>query len=1686
MINNRWITRLRSFGTNNFFKRWKILFWKNIFMRRQNIIVTILEIVIPIIFCLQIRLIFQPLALHIKNLDVYTKKDIINQLPHDVEYWYAPRNDFTDDLMSRVSRVLDIKIQPADSEKSLILLHYSKNITTKALWAIFEIDKNGRPNTLNYKIRSSEIGNIMHDEEPFYKDPYIRSGFMAFQMAIENSFIDMWKNSRISTIGENLTITRYPFYKIDFLVMRSVVYPNINIIYYITVIAFVILPMASLQKMIYDKETGFRGLMRLTNMSFTIMYLGWLNYLMMTSIPVAIACTILLYPIFMNAYVITIFLFIIMYIIVSTLVFFAIGTFFRYSIKAILMAFSIWLFLSHFTLILDQCMVKASLTWRIVSLILPHSGLLYGIVAFASGTEIDKYLLNSLKEFAIIDETQPYIDLSAPISTKRISGTTNNEYEIIYVKEKISVNAVLISWIFHIIFWLFFAIYLDNINPGQYWSAKPWYFLCKKVPSKSIYYKFKLRGSTNWSAVERMPSFIKPSILVRCATKKFGTFISYSTILNEITIDFYQNEFSVILGINGSGKSTLLKLITGIYSLTDGGIFVKGRDFKADINIKNFFGYCPQENILVNYMTTIEHLYMFGMMKGMTYKDAYANASELLKKLSLESVKNKKLKNLSNGIQRRICLGMALIGESQILILDEPTYGVDSEERKLILNLLSDIKRTKTILLATNSMEATDILADKIAIITNGTIECYGSKMYLNRRYGIGYILSLVVNENYDLHLLQMEIQEFSSEAITLRSIMGLVIRFNIPRNSRFTRLLQYLENNKQRLNIISLALTTASIEGQFLRINLASQFKERGVEHPSKEYEIIVQQRRRNILRNAKSWNRLSGTILWYQQIFAMFYKKFLHVISSWKLYLFSISLAIITLILATMIDELINNTVFDTMIKTMNLKDYADNSFNILYYAADSTLANKFLGILYKTTVSYKEKGTYHVLKTIPASKVMTNPNLHSIEFRDRCLMSIDIQPDGSIDLIYSSSFIHSGPVALNLLNNAILRYYCGSNECNIDLKSHPLIHPTKWQHQFVHSRSIRNWQNAAVIGTLFLLFPTINLGIKELNSLSKMLQINTIGVSTLMYWIPIYIIDLLIYTIAILILTAFFLVIYRKKIFLIIDIVRVLYIFLLYGACAIPLNYCVQLLTKKQQNVYLIVILINIFVILLLNGSLICPIIFHALDQYGRYLFELFVHIIPPYNLTCALSNYLILSLYNKKCHSKNTCDTEVGIEDPCCQNCGEKICFKPLNIMLTRQSGQEFFHSVFDDIINMLSMTIALHLILQIFERNNRLKWYRTPVSYESNDNTSDITVINEKKQVEEHMKFYEENQCLPEHVMLTAKNLTKRYGKIKVQNINFNVYQRDCFGILGFNNSGKTTIFEILVGQTRISAGKAVIYEYEFPKNLEMFIGMIGYCPQISGLNDFMTGRQHLILYAALRGIPFENLMDEVNKWLDLLDLLEFENVKIGNCSWGIQRKIAVLQSLIGDLPLILLNEPTSGIDVTARQAICDILYQIREMGRSLLIITHNMQEAEAMCTRVGILVEGRFVVIDSCENLKRKHDNNFILNIGVIPAFQNQHLITINNIVNEAFPGIKLKDFHMGIIKYELESNISHSNVFEILEQLRRRHTWLTDFTVNQPSMDQVFLDLTIKNDSIIQNQVLRRTKFWNFLKRFK
>ncbi|XP_024936975.1 ATP-binding cassette sub-family A member 3 isoform X2 [Cephus cinctus] len=1504
---------------------------------------------------------------------------------------------------------------------------------------------------------------MFNDEEPSDDDPYIISGFMALQMAIESSFVDMWRDQEKPIVAKQLILGRFPFYKINFLIMPSVTRPNVSVIYYMTVVAFLLLPIATLQKIIHDKKTGFRELMRMMNISITVLYIGWIYYLMIVAIPVTIVTTALLYPVYSNSNPATIAIFILTYITMTSCFMFMIGTFFNQAIKALITSLLLWLLLAHLTIVLDQFLANSSIYAKILSLALPHSGLLYGIITFTSSGQIGELSSRKLARLQMEAKTRKNFEY-------------HDVYNIISAKDKISIGIILTSWAVHIIIWSLLTVYMDNINPGRFGSAKPCYYPCKKGKKVLQDFDTTLRGTTNWSAVEQTSSKIIPSIRVKKVTKKFGRLSEKIVAVNEMSIDFYHGEFNVLLGHNGAGKSSLLKMIIGTYKPNRGQVYIEGRDYNLDEESDgHLIGYCPQENILVNYLTIVQHLYMFGMMKGMSYKNANVAALDLLDQLGLTAVKDSKTKNFSFGIQRRVCLAMALIGGAKILILDEPTYGIDPEYRRQVWDILSSIKKNKTIIMATNSMEAADILADRIAIIANGRIECYGTKMYLNRRYGIGFVLSIVIQEDCDLDNLHIEIQQYSSQPVKLRSTMGLVVRFDLARGTRMTKLLQFLEHNKEELQINSLAVNAASIEGQFLRIGLASQYRERRVYLPFDKYEGITQKRRRDLLHSEKTWERLNGRILWRQQVLTMFYKKFLHLLSSWKLYVFSIFLSFIACALTMMISELGTLFIFRTAEMHMNVTKYTANNYRMLYYAANTGNTKTFLHSLYTTGQTYNKLGNFHISKNITSSDLMIHPNLHSIEFRDRYFIAVDIMKKARVDLMYSSTAVHSGPIAINLLHNALLHYYTGSSNVKIKLNSQPIVDPRLWQHRLVHPRSIRNWENVAIAVSLLLIIPTIDMVTKEVKSVSKVLQLNTVGMTTLLYWMPIYIVDIVLYAISLLVTSLMGLLTYSSAIRITgIEFVQGFMIFLCYGVAAIPIGYLIQVFSRRTNTVYMILILMNLVIVLLINASVTLPLLVHLLGSTGKLILEIILHAFPPYVLSCIISNYITLSLYNKQCKIHNACGTDLGLEDPCCQNCKNQSCYQPLSVIFTKQSGVNYFHSIAEDILILISQAFLFNLLREIFEDKNRMKWYKM-FSNDAQviDQRVQPEILIEKEKVDKLMKVYEMENCLPGNIALVVQNLSKKYENVTVvRGINFTIKKQECFGLLGANSSGKSTIFKMLTGQSRINTGRAVIRDWELTRDHDKFIGMTGYCPQIGGLNLFLTGRQNLEMFAALRGIPFRNIAEEVNKWLDIFDLLDFENMKIESCPWGVRRKICILQCLIGDLPIILLDEPSSGIDIMTRHALCDTLHQMREMGRSLLVTTHNMEEAEALCLRVGILVDGQFIALDSCESLKQKHGSNFTLRIRLHTEFKQETLDAVMKTIEEAFPKIVFKDRHLAILKYELPSDIPYSNVFEKIEKIRIRHATVMDFSLNQPMMEQVFLALMKeRNEKMIDDE---------------
>ncbi|VDO32805.1 unnamed protein product [Haemonchus placei] len=214
-----------------------------------------------------------------------------------------------------------------------------------------------------------------------------------------------------------------------------------------------------------------------------------------------------------------------------------------------------------------------------------------------------------------------------------------------------------------------------------------------------------------------------------------------------MSLEAYVGQVTVLLGQNGAGKSTTFSVICGITSPTAGKVFICGLDIQQyRSESRKRIGLCPQANALFNQLTVDEHLWLIHGIKGAD-GDYKVEGQQLLDQLNLDEKSNELAMNLSGGQKRKLSVSMALIGHSSVVLLDEPTAGMDPGARRDVEALLEKIKVDRTVLLTTHYMDEAELLGDRVAIMVHGRVHCCGTLQFLKRRFGTGYVMTVVVAE---------------------------------------------------------------------------------------------------------------------------------------------------------------------------------------------------------------------------------------------------------------------------------------------------------------------------------------------------------------------------------------------------------------------------------------------------------------------------------------------------------------------------------------------------------------------------------------------------------------------------------------------------------------------------------------------------------------------------------------------------------------------------------------------------------------------------------------------------------------------------------------------------------------------------------------------------------------------------
>jgi len=222
-------------------------------------------------------------------------------------------------------------------------------------------------------------------------------------------------------------------------------------------------------------------------------------------------------------------------------------------------------------------------------------------------------------------------------------------------------------------------------------------------------------------------------------------------------------------------------------------------------------------------------------------------------------------------------------------------------------------------------------------------------------------------------------------------------------------------------------------------------------------------------------------------------------------------------------------------------------------------------------------------------------------------------------------------------------------------------------------------------------------------------------------------------------------------------------------------------------------------------------------------------------------------------------------------------------------------------------------------------------------------------------------------------MIKVTDLTKQFPKVlAVDHISFEAKNGEVFGLLGPNGAGKTSTIRLILSIIKPTQGSIEIDGIDMSKNSEAARAKIGAVLEDNGVYDRLSAWENVALFGELNGMARERLNPRIEELFKLLEMEEFASRRAGTFSKGMKQKVAVARALVADPPILLLDEPTAGLDVITKRSIVDFVKQEKARGKCILYSTHIMSEAEEICDRVAIIHHGRLRAVGTIPTLKSK------------------------------------------------------------------------------------------------------------------
>ncbi len=298
-------------------------------------------------------------------------------------------------------------------------------------------------------------------------------------------------------------------------------------------------------------------------------------------------------------------------------------------------------------------------------------------------------------------------------------------------------------------------------------------------------------------------------------------------------------------------------------------------------------------------------------------------------------------------------------------------------------------------------------------------------------------------------------------------------------------------------------------------------------------------------------------------------------------------------------------------------------------------------------------------------------------------------------------------------------------------------------------------------------------------------------------------------------------------------------------------------------------------------------------------------------------------------------------------------------------------------------------------------------------------------------------------------VLSVKKLNKIYRKNihALKDLNLEVNEGEILGLLGPNGAGKSTFINILAGVTDKTSGEVIVWGFDLDKNPRQVRVSLGIVPQEINVDPFFTPKKLLDLQAGLFGVKKKDRITDTI--LDLVALKDKSNSYTRNLSGGMKRRLLIAKALVHKPPIIILDEPTAGVDVELRKNLWENIRSLRKLGVTIILTTHYLQEAEELCDRVGIIHKGNLIALDTTENMLNKIQTKTI-------KFEINKRIVLDDINDKNYKILINTDS-----EFKIEYNKQEFNIQKIIKLLENQGIVIKDIKSEDPDLEDVFVNLT-------------------------